>query len=284
MKNTEKTNSTGKRREVGVRTFLAILAVMTAVYGSVLAYHLRHPQELSANVGTLEYCRQVCLGYGLLPSGNIRTDAEDYLRAVGFKGQDQDTAQVVAPRDTELPAGQLFPLLDQPAPDFMLSDDQGAQVRLSDLVRKRPLVIVFYLGYGCSHCVAQLFALDKDRHSFQELDADIVAISSDTPEHTAERFREYGRFGFPVLADTDYAVSTQWGVYTPATEEKAEFMLHGTFIVDRNGKVIWGETGREPFLDNKTLLSVIAKSQGSLPEATSAETASGATSATTVRN
>jgi hypothetical protein len=42
-------------------------------------------------------------------------------------------------------------------------------------------------------------------------------------------------------------------------------MNHGTFIVDRNGKVIWGTQGKEPFLDNKTLLNVIAGSQGLLP-------------------
>jgi hypothetical protein len=42
-------------------------------------------------------------------------------------------------------------------------------------------------------------------------------------------------------------------------------MNHGTFIVDSHGKVIWGAQGKEPFLDNKTLLHVLAKSQGLLP-------------------
>jgi hypothetical protein len=37
-----------------------------------------------------------------------------------------------------------------------------------------------FLGYGCSHCVAQLLALDHDLHYSKELDADIVAISSDS--------------------------------------------------------------------------------------------------------
>ena len=129
------------------------------------------------------------------------------------------------------------------------------------------MVVVFYLGYGCSHCVAQLLALDKDLHYFKELDADIVAISSDTSEHTTERYKEYGEFQFPVLADVDYAVSQKWGVYEPETDAKPEFMNHGTFVVDRSGKVIWGEMGKEPFLDNKTLLHVIAKSQGLMPPA-----------------
>ncbi|MFN9719692.1 MAG: peroxiredoxin family protein, partial [Planctomycetota bacterium] len=73
---------------------------------------------------------------------------------------------------------------------------------------------------------------------------------------------------FPVLSDVESAVSKTWGVYEPETEEKPELMNHGTFIVDRTGKVIWAEMGKEPFLDNKTLLHVIARSQGLLPSST----------------
>jgi peroxiredoxin len=146
-----------------------------------------------------------------------------------------------------------------------LADHTGATQQLRVLGKNRPVVVVFYLGYGCSHCVAQLLALDKDLHYFRELDADIVAISSDTPEHTSERYKEYGEFHFPVLADVDYAVSQKWGVYLPETEEKPEFMNHGTFVIDRSGQVVWGSIGKEPFLDNKTLLHIIAKSQGLLP-------------------
>ncbi len=260
-------------REWGVRTFLGFLFAVTVLYGIVLYYHITNPidQVAADDQSLLEQCRQVCLKYGLVTTGHVRNDAEAYLQAAQTNKLTEGLSVILADAQFKPQAGQALPLLDVAAPDFQLPDDQKVEQQLSKLGKDRPMVVVFYLGYGCSHCVAQLLALDKDRHYFQELDADIVAISSDTSEHTAERFKEYGRFGFPVLADTDYSVSTQWGVYTPATDEKDEFMLHGTFIVDRNGKVIWGETGREPFLDNKTLLHVIAKSQGLLPEQTPGE-------------
>jgi len=269
-----------------VKTFLAFLFVVTVLYGTILVYHLKNPidQVAADDQSILEQCRQVCLKYGLVSTGHVRNDAEAYLEAAQINKLTEGLSAILADAEFRPQSGQPLPLIQEAAPDFQLPDDQKTEQQLTKLGKNRPMVVVFYLGYGCSHCVAQLLALDKDRHSFQELDANIVAISSDTSEHSAERFKEYGRFGFPVLADTDNIVSTQWGVYTPATEEKDEVVLHGTFIVDRNGKVIWGETGREPFLDNKTLLHVIAKSQGLLPEATSAQTASGATSATTVRN
>ncbi|MBL8810582.1 MAG: peroxiredoxin family protein [Planctomycetaceae bacterium] len=254
-------------RDWGVRTFLGFLFVVTCLYGTVLYYHVSNPvDQVAANDGSiLEQCRQLCLKYGLVSTGHVRNDAEAYLQAAQINKLTEGLSVILADAKFTPQPGQSLPLIQSAAPDFQLADDQKAIQQLTKLGKDRPMVVVFYLGYGCSHCVAQLLALDKDRHYFQELDADIVAISSDSPEHTAEKFKEYGRFGFPVLSDPDYAVSTQWGVYTPATDEKDEFMLHGTFIVDRTGKVIWGETGREPFLDNKTLLHVIAKSQGLLP-------------------
>ncbi len=264
------------QREWGVKTFLAFLLVVTVLYGTILVYHIQNPvdQVAAEDQSILEQCRQVCLKYGLVSTGHVRNDAEAYLQAAQINKLTEGLSVILADSEFKPQPGQTLPLIQSAAPDFQLPDDQKAPQQLSKLGKDRPMVVVFYLGYGCSHCVAQLLALDKDRHYFQELDADIVAISSDTSEHTAERFKEYGRFGFPVLADTDYAVSTQWGVYTPATDEKDEFMLHGTFIVDRNGKVIWGETGKEPFLDNKTLLHVIARSQGLLPESAAPQTAS----------
>ncbi|MBL8809918.1 MAG: redoxin domain-containing protein [Planctomycetaceae bacterium] len=258
-------------RDWGVRTFLGFLFVVTCLYATVLFYHMSNPvDQVSANDGSiLEQCRQLCLKYGLVSTGHVRNDAEAYLQAAQINKLTAGLSVILADSEFRPQPGQSLPLIQSPAPDFQLADDQKAIQQLTKLGKDRPMVVVFYLGYGCSHCVAQLLALDKDRHYFQELDADIVAISSDSTEHTAEKYKEYGRFGFPVLADPDYAVSTEWGVYTPATDEKDEFMLHGTFIVDRTGKVIWGEMGREPFLDNKTLLHVIAKSQGLLPVPTS---------------
>lgn len=253
-------------RDLSTRIFLGFLGFIAALYAVVLAYHTTNPPEAAAeNSGLLEQCRQICMQYGLVSTGHIRNDAEAYLRAAQ-KHRLTEGLSVVLAESTFVPeATQVPPLLEQVAPNFALPDVNGVTQELSRLGKDRPIVVVFYLGYGCSHCVAQLLALDKDQHYFRELDADIVAISSDTSEHTAEKYKEYGEFHFPVLADADYAVSTQWGVYQPETDGKPEFMKHGTFVVDRSGKVIWAAVRNEPFLDNKTLLHVLAKSQGLLP-------------------
>lgn len=253
-------------RDLNTRIFLGFLGVIATVYAVILVYHATNPPEASAeNSGLLEQCRQICMQYGLLSTGHIRNDAEAYLRAAQKRRLTDGLSVVLAETAFVPEASQSHSLLEKAAPNFTLPDVSRVSRELSQLGKDRPIVVVFYLGYGCSHCVAQLLALDKDQHYFRELDADIVAISSDTSDHTAEKYKEYGEFHFPVLADVDYAVSAQWGVYQPETEDKSEFMKHGTFVVDRSDKVVWAAVGNEPFLDNKTLLHVIAKSQGLLP-------------------
>ncbi len=253
-------------REWGTRTFLGFLFLIACAYATMLIYHVsRPPGTVAEDDGILERCRQICLRYGLVSTGNVRKDAEAYLKVVQHQTLTEGLAQILAETGFEPAATQEHPLLNQTAPAFTLPDDSGTPQSLAELSSNRPVVVVFYLGYGCSHCVAQLVALDKDLHYFRELDADIVAISADEPAHTTERFEEYGRFHFPVLADVDNGVAKAWNVYEPQTGEEQEFRMHGTFIVDRTGRIIWAAMDTEPFLDNKSLLHIIAKSQGLLP-------------------
>lgn len=253
-------------RASGTKIFLWFLGVVSCLYAAILVYHVAKPPETVQDEDSLlEQCRQICMQYGLVSTGNVRRDAQAYLD-VAQKQRLTDGLSVILADSSFKPVGsQPFELLNQSAPEFALPDENKIEQKLSVLGKDRPVVLVFYLGYGCSHCVAQLLAMDKDLHYFRELDADVVAISSDTPEHTTERYAEYGAFHFTVLADEDQTVAETWGVYQPETDEKPEFRKHGTFIIDRNGKIIWGAKGTEPFLDNKSLLHLIAKSQGLLP-------------------
>lgn len=270
----EPRTSAPQEREWGMKIFLGFLFFIACAYAAMLIYHVsRPPGTVAEDAGIMEQCRQICLRYGLVSTGNVRDDAEAYLQVAQKQQLTAELSQILSETEFEPVASQQHPLLNQNAPAITLSDDAGNLQSLSRIGKNGPVVVVFYLGYGCSHCVAQLISLDKDLHYFHELKAEIVAISSDTPEHTAERFQEYGRFHFPVLADVDHAAAQLWNVYQPETEDQPEFSRHGTFILDRTGRVIWAAMGTEPFLDNKSLLHIIARSQGMLPSPTSEELA-----------
>src|SRR5262245_5215575 len=48
---------------------------------------------------------------------------------------------------------QPHPLLGKAAPEFTRSDADGHPWALKEATKKGPVVVVFYLGYYCNHCV-----------------------------------------------------------------------------------------------------------------------------------
>lgn len=195
----------------------------------------------------------------------LADEATVYLR-------DRKAEPLTGPLLTQLtdPAKKAIPteqhaLLNQPAPSFSLVGADDKAVSLDELLSRGPVVVVFYYGYSCDHCVAQLFAVNKDLRYFTELNASVVAISPDTPEHTRERYAEYGKFDFPVVCDKDRATASRYGVFRPAAGDLPKWQAHGTFVVGRDRSIRWVNTGTEPFTDTVTLLRELAASEGRLP-------------------
>lgn len=252
-------------RSRGQKIFLGFLGVIATTYLVVLSYHFAVPPAPKNNKHLLEQCRVLCQYFGLVPTGHIANDARAYLEI--FKPWDLsgDLKEILSDAEFEPTPSQPHPLLGQDAPGFTLSDDRGEVHSLSKLAQDGPTLIVFYYGYGCSHCVAQLFSIDKDLWHFRELGANVVALSADSPQETSEKFAKYGRFNFPTLSDTDNGVAQKYGTFTPAQKGKGEELLHGTFLVSREGKILWAYTGLTPFIDNQSLLYLIAKEQRRMP-------------------
>jgi thioredoxin-dependent peroxiredoxin len=157
------------------------------------------------------------------------------------------------------------PLLGQPAPDFELTDHEQKIWRLRERLDKGPVVLVFYYGYHCNHCVGQLFAVHADIAIFREMGAEVLAVSADPPEWTRARFKQYGEFAFPVLSDPGNKVAQLYGVFQPASGKTPEDLQHGTFVIGRDGIVHWTQYGYEPFTGNATLLYELARLEQRLP-------------------
>jgi peroxiredoxin Q/BCP len=207
---------------------------------------------------------------------DLASAAQAYVRMRKEAPLSEPLRQLLADGNFTPQSTQDHPLLGQAAPNFSLLDDGSRPVELASLHQDGPVVIIFYYGYFCSHCVAQLFAVNEDLALFRELGARVVAVSADPPELTAKRYAEFGRFGFTVVADPDNRVAEQFRIYRPPTAEQAGFLKHATFIVDAEGKVRWANAGADPFLDNKTLLVELARCGGLLqaqPESKPATTA-----------
>ena len=200
------------------------------------------------------------------PARDLAQEARDDLKSRNYKPLSAPLEALLADDGYEPVPTQSSDLLLQSAPDFTLPDTQGKDWSLAARLKEGPVVLVFYYGYHCNHCVSQLFALDKDFAKFRELGVQVVAVSADAAELTRERFKKYGTFQFPVLSDPANQIATKYGAYLPnPVAGKEGELLHGTFVLTRQGKVAWQNRGDAPFTENRTLLREAARHEGRLP-------------------
>jgi len=71
-----------------------------------------------------------------------------------------------------------------------------------------------------------------------ELDAEVLAISVDPPEHSREIVAAYG-LEFPVLSDPSLVAIDAFGVRHPGGGLDGDIARPATFILDREGAIVW---------------------------------------------
>ena len=201
----------------------------------------------------------------LAPGADLAESAREFLRNRDVKPLSDSLERLLADNTKERTKTQPHPLLGKKAPDFELSDPQGKVLRLHDRLSAGPVVLVFYYGYHCNHCVSQLFALHDDIARFRELGAEVIAVSADPPEWTRSRFKQFGAFAFSVLSDKDNKVAQAYEMFQPAVGKKPDDLQHGTFVIGRDGVIHWTQYGYEPFTGNPTLLYELARIEKRLP-------------------
>lgn len=118
------------------------------------------------------------------------------------------------------------------APDFTLRNHNGEPFTLSLALEKGPVVLTFFRGNWCPICAAQLKQIELERPAFEALGAQVVAISAQLPEQTAETQGKFG-ISFPVLSDTGFAVTKLYGVDWAMPEKTRQFTED--FIAQNNG-------------------------------------------------
>jgi len=72
------------------------------------------------------------------------------------------------------------------------------------------------------------------------LDGDVLAVSVDAPEQSAEIVEAYG-LEFPVLSDPQAGVIRQYGILHPDGGLDGDIARPAVFIIDRDGRVVWRE-------------------------------------------
>ena len=120
----------------------------------------------------------------------------------------------------------------------------------------QPVLVVFFLGFGCAHCVAQLADLDPKAGKFRDAGIEVVTIGTDDVNQVLAARQAADENGvdplhFDVLCDPKGAVFKQWGAWDEFSQEA----LHGTFLVDAKGRILWQDISLRPFEESDWLLA-----------------------------
>ncbi len=148
----------------------------------------------------------------------------------------------------------LGPFRWQPTPavSWTLQGADGQPVSL-DNYRGRPVVLIFYLGSGCLHCVEQLQKFAPLASDYAAAGISLVAVSSeslDTLRGSLAKVGEKGVIPFPLAADPELNIFKSYRAY----DDFESAPLHGTFFIDGEGLIRWRDVSFEPFSDAKFLL------------------------------
>ena len=140
----------------------------------------------------------------------------------------------VAAGDYPLGKPQIESNTGQPAPDFVLKDQDGKDFRLSDQ-RGSKVLIVFYRGHWCPYCMMQLKDLAANKAKFEKLNVKIVAISVDTPEMGRKVWEGAANRQFPVLTDPELRVIRAYGLFQEKGINKADVAIRTSVLVNEKG-------------------------------------------------
>ena len=118
------------------------------------------------------------------------------------------------------------------APDFTLPSQAGEQVRLSDRLGERIVVLYFYPKDETVGCTKEACAFRDSYEVFADAGAEVIGVSSDSVDRHAA-FAGHHELPFTLLSDQGGQVRKSYAV--PATLG----LLPGrvTYVIDRAGTV-----------------------------------------------
>jgi peroxiredoxin len=134
----------------------------------------------------------------------LRTDLETILPKNALHVFDNDAKKL------ELNYNSVLKLqVGDKAPGFSLSNAVGNTIKLSALLKKRKVILVFYRGSWCPYCNLQLSHYQSSLTEIHDLDAELVAISPQIPDESLN-IKEKNKLDFEVLSDNGNIVAKKY--------------------------------------------------------------------------
>jgi len=150
------------------------------------------------------------------------------------------------------------------APDFEAVTHKGEKIKLSDINKNGPVVLIFYRGGWCMYCNMQLQELQSRLSDFEAQGALIVAISVDLQENAAKSVEEK-ELGFTVISDPEANLLELYNVIYKVPDDLAKkykeeykidleaasgrndhiISIPATYVIDQSSKIVFAYANRD---------------------------------------
>lgn len=154
-------------------------------------------------------------------------------------------------------------------PDFQAKDDQGDTWKLSEYLGEKNIVVYFYPAAMTGGCTKQACAYRDYQSNLTDVDALVVGISGDEVKNL-DLFKQAHNLNFTLLSDPDGSIAKKFGV--PLRDGGSivrniageDFTLNRgvtsnrwTFVINKDGKVIYKDSNVNPEEDAKNVIAAI---------------------------
>jgi peroxiredoxin len=154
----------------------------------------------------------------------------------------------------------LGPLTWSPssAPPLSLTDTDGKTWNLAEHLGKgKNVLVLFYLGGRCAHCLEQLQAFGKERDALAALNTELVAVGTD-PVEAAKSLKSGAsgnRFPMPLLANPGLEAFKAYHAF----DDFEDLPVHGAILIDARGGIRYQRISAEPFMDVAFMKTEVAR-------------------------
>src|ERR1043165_3673649 len=151
------------------------------------------------------------------------------------------------------------PAVGSPAPEVVLTSNEGSRGDLKDYRGKWGVLYVYPKGFS-SGCTLEAHNFQRDLQKYEQMNAVILGVSVDTAESHKSFCAKEG-LNFKLLSDTDAKVSTEYG--SLMEYNGAKLSARNTFIIDPKGNIAKVFVGVKPVSHSEEVLTALADLQKS---------------------
>jgi peroxiredoxin len=121
------------------------------------------------------------------------------------------------------------------APNFSGKDQDGKMIVLNEIIKKGPVVLVFYRGEWCPYCNKQLSELSDSISFITAKGATVIAITPENAMNIEKTIRKT-KASYSIISDDKTKIMSDYKVaFTPDEKMVEKYKGYGIDFMERNG-------------------------------------------------